>query len=198
MPNFRHVILDRDGVLNAEAPGGFVTDPEQFQWLSNVLDGLALLSRAGIRLSVATNQSCVGRGIIDAAALDRVHKKMTVEAALWGVHFDGIYVCPHAPDAGCRCRKPLPGLLESAIHESGIAASETVFIGDAATDLQCARAAGITPWLVRTGKGKNTEATLGRGEIPRVKGPDLRIFDDVLQAGNAIISEEKPKKGETL
>jgi hypothetical protein len=51
------------------------------------------------------------------------------------------------------------------------------------------------PWLVPTGKGKNTEAMLGRGKIPHVKAPDLRIFYDLLQAGNAVISEKNPRKG---
>jgi D-sedoheptulose 7-phosphate isomerase len=88
--------------------------------------------------------------------------------------------------------------LESAIRASGIPAAETVFIGDAATDLACARAAGVTPWLVRTGKGKDTEDRLRRGEITDIEDLDIRIFDDLIEAGNAVVLEEEPKKGEGM
>lgn len=188
MPKFKHVILDRDGVLNEEGPGGFVRTPEQWIWLPGILDALAALSMANICLSIATNQSCVGRGIIDMAALDRVHGKMKQDAARQSIFFDGIYCCPHRPDAGCACRKPLPGLLEEAIRKTGIPAVETVFIGDAATDLQCASAAGITAWLVRTGKGKDTETVLKEGKIPHVNPGDARVFDDLNLACEAILS----------
>jgi D-glycero-D-manno-heptose 1,7-bisphosphate phosphatase len=189
MPRFNHVILDRDGVLNEEGPGGYVTKPSQWKWMPGALDTLSVLARAGICLSIATNQSCVGRGIIDIAGLDRVHGKMTADAARQGIYFDGIYYCPHRPDAGCRCRKPMPGLLETAICKTGIPAIETVFIGDAATDLQCARAAGITAWMVRTGKGKDTETMLRQGEIPRIVSADIRVFDDLTRVCDAVLSD---------
>lgn len=189
MPRFNHIILDRDGVLNEEAPGGYVTEPSQWIWMPGALDALSVLAQAGICLSIATNQSCVGRGIIDIAGLDRVHDKMTADAARQDIYFDGIYYCPHRPDAGCRCRKPLPGLLEKAIRKTGILAMETVFIGDAVTDLQCARAAGVTAWMVRTGKGKDTETMMLQGKIPRIVSADIRVFDDLTCVADAVFPD---------
>ena len=78
---FRHVILDRDGVLNCEAEGcGYVRDPSEFHWLPGALEGLAMLKSAGLHLSVATNQSAVGRGLMSLEQLEAVHERMQAEA----------------------------------------------------------------------------------------------------------------------
>ncbi|MGM0656819.1 MAG: D-glycero-beta-D-manno-heptose 1,7-bisphosphate 7-phosphatase [Thermodesulfobacteriota bacterium] len=188
MTRFCHVILDRDGVLNYEAPGGYVTDADQWVWIEGVLDALAKMYSAGIRLSVATNQSCVGRGIIDQQTLETIHDRMRRDAAAKGIFFSGIHFCPHTPDQGCRCRKPAPGLIEQAIRQSGISNNQTVFIGDSQSDLQAGRAAGITTWLVRTGKGKNTEAALKEGIIQGIRTENVQIFDDLGRACAALLA----------
>ena len=178
----RHLILDRDGVLNQEAPGGFVRTPDEWAWIPGVLDGLSMLSSVNILLSIASNQSCIGRGIIDATMLDRIHDKMRLEAEQYNIRFAGIHCCPHDPDAGCDCRKPKSGLLEQAICASGILRESTVFIGDAERDLQAGKAAGIDVWLVRTGKGVETEASLKHGRIQGIDQKKVGIFNNLYDA----------------
>src|ERR1700758_285990 len=117
----RHVILDRDGVVNHDAPpGSCVREPAEFRWLPGALEGLALLHRAGLRLSVATNQAGVGRGIMSLGQLAAVHARMEAEAAAHGGALDAVLYCPHAPEELCSCRKPEPGLIREAIERSGI------------------------------------------------------------------------------
>jgi len=188
-PRCRHVILDRDGTLNAEAPGGYVLTPDQWAWLPGAREGLARLYAAGLRLSVATNQSCVGRGTVTAAALERIHDRMRAEARDAGAELAAVYHCPHAPDAGCDCRKPRPGLVARAVDESGIAAAETVFIGDAPVDLQAGQAAGVAAWLVRTGKGRDTEAALRRGAIRDVAPEAVTVVDDLSAAAGRLLAD---------
>jgi D-glycero-D-manno-heptose 1,7-bisphosphate phosphatase len=181
---YRHLILDRDGVLNCEAPPpGFVLLPEQFRWLPGALDGLAMLHRAGMRLSVATNQSGVGRGLMTLDGLEAVHSRMCADAAAAGGALDAVFCCPHAPDADCACRKPAPGLIEAAVAQSGIPAGETLVAGDDERDLDAAAAAGVRAVLVRTGKGLATEARLaGRSGIV--------VFDDLSALARAIVAGE--------
>jgi len=177
----RHVILDRDGVLNREAAdGGWVHRPEDWVWEEGALAGLRLLSEAGVRISVATNQSGVSRGVFPAADVDAVHRHLLDEIRQHGCRIDRILVCPHAPADECRCRKPAPGLLEQAVEASGIAADETVCVGDALRDLQAAAAAGIRSILVRTGKGGETER--------EIAGYDVAVFDDLLGAARVILA----------
>lgn len=170
---YRHLILDRDGVLNREADGaGYVLTPEEFFWLPGALEALATLHRAGVYLTVATNQSGVGRGLMTLAQLEAVHSRMRAEAAHHGGPLDAVLFCPHAPEARCDCRKPAPGMIHEALARSGFAAAETLVIGDAERDIEAASRAGVAAALVRTGKGRKTEAHLGA---------TLPIYDDLLQ-----------------
>src|SRR6185312_6452523 len=108
--SIRHVILDRDGVLNAEPrDGGYVVDWAQWRWLPGALESLALLGSKGVRISVATNQSCVGRGIVSREQIDAVHARRLVEAARAGPTIDFGLVCSLAPDQGRDSREPAPG-----------------------------------------------------------------------------------------
>jgi len=185
--SFRHVILDRDGVLNYEAPeGSYVREPSEFRWLPGALEGLALLRRAGLRLSVATNQAGVGRGVMSLAQLAAVHERMQAEAAAHGGTIDAVLYCPHAPEERCSCRKPAPGLIQAAVAGSGIAASDTIVVGDDLRDLEAAERAGIAAALVRTGKGRRTEAMLGNAAVP--------AYDDLRELARAILAA-RPDSG---
>lgn len=178
----RHVILDRDGVLNAEPrDGGYVTDWTQWRWLPCALEALAMLGSKGIRISVATNQSSVGRGLMTREQLDAIHARMLDEAAQAGATIEHVFVCSHAPGEGCDCRKPEPGLLLNAVQAAGIPRCETVFVGDDLRDLQAARAAGIPAVLVRTGKGVQAERS--------VAGTGVPVFDDLRGFASALLPD---------
>jgi D-glycero-D-manno-heptose 1,7-bisphosphate phosphatase len=126
-----HVILDRDGVLNVELDGGaYLDNPSSFCWLPGALEALAALRTLGVRISVATNQSGIGRSVMTEAALAAVHQKMKLDSDRALGSIDAIFYCPHAPDAGCSCRKPAPGLILAAVEQSGIAPLNTLVIGD--------------------------------------------------------------------
>ncbi len=181
---YRHVILDRDGVLNREAQGaGYVLEPAEFFWLPGALEGLAMLRQAGLHLSVATNQSGVGRGLMSVAQLEAIHDRMRTEAARHGAALDAVLFCPHAPDDGCACRKPAPGLIREALARSGIAAAETLVIGDDQRDLEAASRAGVRAALVRTGKGRKTETLL--------RGTEVLTYDDLPQLARAILGDHE-------
>jgi len=198
---YRHVILDRDGVLNVEPPDrGYVLRPADFRWLPGALTSLAALRHAGIRLSVATNQSGVGRGLMTRAQLEAVHDRMVAEAAAAGGAIDEVLVCPHAPDADCPCRKPRPGLIQTAIARSGIPACETLGVGDDERDLLALQSAGVAAALVRTGKGRQTESRItGRSPAMGVQpegptGMAIAVYDDLETLTRAIMTSGIPMK----
>jgi len=178
--SIRHVILDRDGVLNYDAPAGsYVSEPAEFRWLPGALEGLALLRGAGLRLSVATNQAGVGRGVMSLEQLAAVHARMQAEAAAHGGALDAVLYCPHAPEQRCSCRKPEPGLIAAAVAASAIPASESIMVGDDQRDLEAAQRAGVAAALVRTGKGRLTEEVLQDAAV--------RVYDNLPQLARAII-----------
>jgi histidinol-phosphate phosphatase family protein len=168
----RAVFLDRDGTLNREV--GYIGDPADLELVPGMPAALARLTAAGFALVVITNQSAIGRGLYTRAQVDAVHARLAAELAAAGVRLDGIFVCPHAPDDGCDCRKPAPGLFLQARDALGIDLAASWMVGDTVKDMAAARAAGVRPVYVTTGWGeRDRAAALAAGLPPDDVVPDL-------------------------
>lgn len=165
------VILDRDGVINQDSRE-FVKSADEWIALPGSLRAIAQLNRAGWRVVVATNQSGLGRGLFGMAELNAMHAKLRRQLSREGGQIEGFFICPHDPDHGCLCRKPLPGLLHDVARRFDIDLTGVPAVGDSLRDLQAAVAAGAQPVLVRTGNGL---ATAEHPDLP----PGTRIFDDL-------------------
>ena len=180
----RTLILDRDGVINT-APEDYVKSWEEFEFLPGVLEGLALLQGNGFRVLVATNQSCVGRGIITQEELSVIHRNMMSRVEAAGGRIERIYQCTCEPEDGCDCRKPKPGMLFEAARDFDLDLSHCFFAGDALTDLKAGKTAGCRTILVLTGKGLKTLDRVRLGEEP---APDL-VFSDLSAAAEWLIGK---------
>ncbi len=158
------VILGRDGVLN-QYREDHVKAPEEWQPLPGALDAVARLNHAGWHAVVATNQSGIGGGLVDMGSLNSVHRRMMQLLAESGGRIDAVFFCPHTPEAGCDCRKPLPGLMLRIAERYGLEAElgNVPMVCDTARDLEAARAAGCQPHLVLTGRA----AALAADELAR-------------------------------
>jgi D-glycero-D-manno-heptose 1,7-bisphosphate phosphatase len=180
------VILDRDGTINEDS-AEYIKSPDEWQPLPGALEAIARLNHAGWHVVVATNQSGLGRGLFDVAALNAMHTKMHTMLAAVGGRVDAIFYCPHAPDEQCRCRKPEPGLFEQIGERYGIDLIGVPAVGDSPRDLEAAMAAGCEPHLVLTGKAypyRGTElppAFAGAESVHQ----DLSAFADYLIALDA-------------
>lgn len=142
------VFLDRDGTLIEDT--GYPTDPDQVRLLPGVRDALAELSCLGFALVVVSNQSGIGRGLILPAQAQAVHERFIKELAAGGVTLDAALYCPHAPEEGCPCRKPLPQMLLQAAGRLGIQLARSVMVGDRASDVEAGRRAGCRTILLGT------------------------------------------------
>jgi D-glycero-D-manno-heptose 1,7-bisphosphate phosphatase len=168
----RFVALDRDGTIVVERQ--YLSAPDQLELLPGAAAGLRAMRAAGLELVIVTNQSAVGRGYFDMARLEEIHHRLGEMLAAEGVKITAIYVCPHAPDEHCPCRKPLPGLLLRAARELGFEPADALVIGDKPCDIDLGRAVGATTILVRTGYGAEHESA---GTIK----PDY-VADDLVAA----------------
>ncbi len=150
------VFLDRDGTLNREV--GYIGDPDALEMLPGVSTALARLAAAGFALVVVTNQSAIGRGVYSRGQIDAVHERLKAKLGASGVQLDAIFVCPHAPEDACACRKPRPGLFLQARDALRLDLAKSWMVGDTVKDMAAARAAGVRPLYVTTGWGERDRA----------------------------------------
>lgn len=147
------VILDRDGVINHVAEDD-VTTVDGWDPIPGSIEAINRLKKAGYLVTIASNHSGIARGLYNEEELQEVHEKMQQLLATRGASVDGIFFCPHGPEANCICRKPKPGLLFQIARQFDIDLSQTPVVGDNISDIQAAKMANAKPVLVRTGKGE--------------------------------------------
>lgn len=142
------------------------------------------INESGMMAILVTNQSGVSRGYFPESTVTEVHEILKQELARWDAHLDAIYYCPHAPDHGCDCRKPNPGMLRKAEQEFDIDLKQSYMIGDRYLDMRMAHAVGARGVLVLTGDGPT--------ELENRKTEDLQpdlVAENLLSAVEAIIKE---------
>jgi histidinol-phosphate phosphatase family protein len=136
------VLLDRDGTLVVDVP--YNADPDRVVPVDGARRALDRLRASGVRLAVVTNQSGIGRGVLSSEQVAAVNARVEQLLGPLGPWL----VCPHDPDAGCACRKPRPGLVLEAASRLGVAPDRCAVVGDIASDLEAAAAAGARGVLV--------------------------------------------------
>jgi histidinol-phosphate phosphatase family protein len=140
------IFLDRDGTLNFDS--GYVSSADELLLFPAARRGLKILQDRGYLLFIVTNQSGLARGYLTRRDLGAIHRKLRRELAREGVRIEAIAVCPHHPDARCRCRKPSPLLVEKIVRKFNIDLSRSFFIGDKLLDMETGRNAGCRTVLI--------------------------------------------------
>ena len=171
------IFLDRDGVI-VENRDDYIRSWADISIFPEAMDTLARISQLGYLIVLVTNQSAVGRGILDLVDAEEINSRLVEEIQKAGGRIDGVYMCPHAPWENCDCRKPEPGLFHQAARELEIDLSESIMIGDALSDLVAARSAGVgRVVLVRTGRGRAQE------QLPEARQlQPFSVFDNLARA----------------
>ncbi|HEY3634994.1 MAG TPA: D-glycero-beta-D-manno-heptose 1,7-bisphosphate 7-phosphatase [Caldimonas sp.] len=187
------IILDRDGTIN-EDRDDFVKSADEWVPITGSLEAIARLNHAGWHTVVATNQSGLARGLFDMATLNAIHAKMNRALGELGGRIDAVFFCPHGPDDGCTCRKPLPGLLTTIGERYGVSLRETYAVGDSLRDLEAGVAAGCAPHLVRTGKGALLDDDALRALKKRF--PHAVVHADLASFAQQLIQRERQQRGE--
>lgn len=175
------VFLDRDGVLIANR-ADHVKRPNEVMVVPGAMAAVRRITDAGAVPVVVTNQGAVGRGLMtlaDAIAVqEHVIGLYDANQAVLGAS----YLCPHAPAARCACRKPAPGMITAAARELSLDLRRSLLVGDALSDIQAARRAGIPAILVLSGRGRDQLrlATRAQLESTRVRPSLAEAVEDVL------------------
>lgn len=157
------VLVDRDGTLIEDR--GYVDRVDRMDIYPYSVEALRVLQRAGYRVVVVTNQAGVAYGMFGEDFVHEANGWLRARFEAGGVRLDGIYYCPHHPNANvaayrreCDCRKPKPGMALRAAKDLELDLSRSFVVGDRWLDVGLATSAGARGILVRTGYGA-TQAT---------------------------------------
>ncbi|MBI2650116.1 HAD family hydrolase [Candidatus Woesearchaeota archaeon] len=143
------VLMDRDGVVTEDT--GYVHKIEDFNLVENAVEGLKLLK--GFKLIFITNQSGIGRGYFKFEDFLDYNNRVVQELKKNGIKIEKTYVCPHAPEDNCECRKPKTKMIKDAARDFGIDLGKSFMIGDKKIDVEMGHNAGCKSILVLTGNG---------------------------------------------
>lgn len=178
------VLLDRDGVINFDSPD-YILAPEQWEAIPGSVEAIGRLTKAGIPVAICSNQSGLGRGMMNEELFHAIHAKMLLAIEEAGGMLTHTAYCPHKPEDLCQCRKPLPGLILESLDALGVNANEAIMIGDSTRDIEAARAAEVSSMLVQSGYG-NAEVILQKS---LVINPEIKAFADLAEAVDHILGE---------
>jgi D-glycero-D-manno-heptose 1,7-bisphosphate phosphatase len=158
------VFLDRDGVIVADL--GYISDPGRLEMISGAASAIRALQQQ-FRVIVVTNQSGIARGMFTEDNLVAIHRALINDLATQGAIVDGFYFCPHLPGAPvtyydriCDCRKPGPGMLIRAETDWNIDLKQSYMVGDRASDMEAAAAAGVTGIIITDNDEDGSVATM--------------------------------------
>ena len=163
------IFIDRDGVINCRRPDDYVLDWSQFIFVPGVCAALKQLATLGLPMIVISNQAAVGKGLLDSTRLEEITSRMHQALLSDGTPLAAAYYCIHRPDENCPCRKPKPGLLVKAAADFQIDLRRSIFIGDSASDVEAALAAGCQPVLFDTGPKAASSPLEGPRELSRAR-----------------------------
>ncbi|MEP7356326.1 MAG: HAD-IIIA family hydrolase [Anaerolineales bacterium] len=184
--------MDRDGVI-IENRADYVKSLDEVHFIPGVFAALAGAARLPCRLVIVTNQSAVGRGLIGLEMAHRINEFVVQRLVAAGGRVDGVYLCPHGPEADCDCRKPAPGMLLQAAAELGLDLAASLMIGDALSDVQAGQRAGARAILVRTGRGQGQLAHLAPAD--RASVPVAADLAQALELAAGLIFTKTPPDG---
>lgn len=182
------IILDRDGVINQDSDA-FIKSPDEWIPIPGSLEAIARLTKAGYSVVVATNQSGLGRKLFDITTLNAIHQKMQASVKALGGSIPAVMFCPHLPTDNCDCRKPKAGMFLTIGKRFDVDLAGIPAVGDSLRDLQAGFLAGCKPYLVLTGKGKQT---VEKGGLP----PETVIFDDLAAVAAHLLENDAKAEAE--
>ena len=188
------IILGRDGILN-EFREDHIKAPEEWVAVPGALEAVSRLNHAGWHAVVATNQSGIGRGMIDMAAVNAVHAHMMQRLQAHSGRIDAVFFCPHTPEEGCDCRKPQPGMMRDIGRRYGVDLRLVPMVCDTLRDLQAAQAAGCEPHLVRSGRAAALDAAGVASWLEQV--PGTIVHSDLSALATHLLDREHLRDSES-
>jgi D-glycero-D-manno-heptose 1,7-bisphosphate phosphatase len=170
------LFLDRDGVINNRIVDEYISEWDDFDFISGSIKAIEKLSGIFGRVVVVTNQAGIGKGLMTEKQLHEVHRNLLKTIDLLDGRIDKIYYCPDKPDSKSPNRKPETGMaLQAKADFPEIDFAKSVMVGDSNSDMDFGKRLGMTCVFIE-----------GKKEDPSVFAPNfmfktLKAFADEVE-----------------
>jgi len=181
MIKYDAIFLDRDGTINFDP--GFILNVDEFKFYDFTIPALKILSQHGNIFCIISNQSGVGRGLIDINDLLELNAFIKQEFVTNEISLLDIYNCTDHPNDATDRRKPGKGMFYDAAADHHIELSRCLMIGDSERDLIPAHLLGMDTMLVLTGNGHLTLDTIENSEKPTF------IAENILEGAKMLVKK---------
>lgn len=144
------LFLDRDGVINVESVGSYITNWEEFKFHEGVIDAIRIASGIFGAIIIVSNQRGVGRGIMTLDALKDINSNLRNTVAENGGRIDKIYNCTSVHDED-RNRKPNTGMgLQAQEDFPSIDFRRSIMVGNSMSDMEFGKKLSMHTVLITT------------------------------------------------
>ncbi len=171
MKKYDCVFLDRDGTINPDT--GYIKNLNNFKFFNFLFPALKKMSKVCDRFCIISNQSGVGRGIIDEKDIYNINKYISKKFKINNIKLLDIYVCFDHPDNASNRRKPGTGMFLEAKNDHCISLSKSLMIGDSFCDIKAGESLGMDTMLVLTGNGQKSRIDILDQVVPTYEAKNL-------------------------
>jgi histidinol-phosphate phosphatase family protein len=130
------LFLDRDGVINEEIVGSYITEWKDFKFCEGAIEAIKQAAEIFGTIVVVSNQRGVGKGIMTLDALKDISTNMVNDIAAKGGRVDKVYAATALNDDDHN-RKPNNGMAMQAREDfPDIDFKRSVMVGNALLDME--------------------------------------------------------------
>ncbi len=174
--------FDRDGVVIEWK--NVIKRFEDVKYIPGSLEAIRQLRLKGHKAWMFADQPNIARGLLTDNDVHNIHMNMMNHFGQSGIFsIDGfLYNQSDVPQD--QYAKPNIGMLNRSKNEMGMDWTDGYYVGDTIEDVKMAQKFGVTPVLVRTGKGAKTEKEYLKGISTKYN--DVQVFDNLLDFVNSL------------
>lgn len=133
------IFLDRDGTIVKEPPiTEQINSLEELEFVPCAISSMKKLYENNFKFIIVTNQDNLGTDLNPTENFEKINKKIFQILKSENIEINELFVCPHAKDDNCNCRKPKLGMIENWLINNEFDRENSYVIGDRPTDMEFA------------------------------------------------------------
>ena len=174
--------FDRDGVVIEWK--NVIKRFEDIKYITGSLEAIRQLRLKGHKAFMFADQPNIARGLMTDNDVQNIMNNMMNQFGQAGIFSIDGFLYNQSDMPQDMYAKPNIGMFNRSKNEMNMDWTDGYYVGDTIEDIKMAQKFGVTPVLVRTGKGAKTEKEYLKGISTKYN--DVQVFDNLLDFVNTL------------